>query len=316
MIYHYYIEPAALKVEAGNSASLLNLLNFLRGLCDNVLIAVFDDDHLRSEFAEAVGSIEDPDIQKKIKGLLARLMKRNRFTYSIETDYNGAKDDLQCVVEQFGGLQLDAIIAESPVESYGIPVPDGVVFTLHTYGFSHLEEERSALASKGRMYLGGEESVEVFLRRNFERLLRYAGSVTICDKLLGEKCGTRNWQESVQALLAYIETINEDAARCAIEIHTSCPKGEGKDHIKQWVNHGLKQLQPKIRLYGSEGAKVNFHHDRFIMTDQFVIMVTTGFDLLNVAENCNRGTNLDYKGEREVADSLAQAERSHPSVVI
>jgi hypothetical protein len=316
MIYHYYIDPAILTGEPGNDASLLNVFNFVRGIGENVLISVFDDDHLREEFGSAISAITNPDLKLKIQKLFKRLEKQNRFTYSVETNYEGAKEDLQSVVEQCSDLLLDAIITEQSVDQYGVPVPDGRVFNFSEYLTSYVEEDRSRLAARGRMCAAGDQDIEAFLSENFRLLLKYATRIDICDKLLGEKYGTSNWKTSIQKLLAYVEEVNESASRCAVTFHTSCPGGKGKDELKRWICEGLAHLQPTLRVYGAQGDRVNFHHDRFIVTDQFAIMVTCGFDVLNMREDCNRDTNLDYKDPKDINDSIAKAEAEYPSSVV
>lgn len=314
MIFHYYIDPEIFRGTDGSDVSYINVLNFSRMISDNVLIETLQDDHLRGEFGESIKAISNPDIKKKVSQIFKRLAKRNRLIPTIEPDYTGTKSDLRCVIEQCQQSSLDAIITDQALGDLGFPIPEDRIFTSLEYHISHLEDNRARLVSEGRMCHSGDLNVEDFLKHNFALLLKYASSIEICDKLLGEKYGTRNWKDSIQRLLAYIECINESPSDCSVTFHTSCPGGQGKHELKRWMCEGLNKLEPRLRLYGHPEANVNFHHDRFIMTDRFSIMITCGFDFLNVRENCNRGTNLNYKLEKDIRESLNRAESEHPSI--
>ncbi len=297
MVYLFYIDPPVLAGEPSE------VLSFVRSIQHNVLVPIFEDGRLDFEINEKVKSISDINYRKRIEETLKRMKKHKRFLYYIESDDDSKKSELECALEQEKECNISVFITNTRLENEK-------VYSLSEYMLSNFADTNEQLVSNGLFFHGGEEKPAPFLEKYFLNILRHARSIDICDKLIGEKNCSRNFKDSLEVILQFINRVNFEPQNCEVTLHTGIPIGQGASHIQNILSNVAENLKVTLRLYGQSGQRVDFHHDRFLKTEHFAIMITCGFDVLDIANNCNRKTNLDFKNGKDITASLTQTARS------
>jgi|GEM_PF-2363287 len=301
MIYNYYLDPEILSGEPGNDASALNVLTLLRGISENGYISIFNEqlfweDDEESEFVAAVNRIENPDAKKKIKRTLVRLLKHGRIIDNLK-DPVGTQDLLKAALLKAESESVDVAISNRKENEVGVNPLMCVLTNLQDYFISEVEDQRREFVKGGTFLYGGEESHADFLSRHFDFLMRRAQTIEIYDKLIGK--GSGNFKESVKAFLIHLESTCKKPEQCLVRFHVSNTH-EGRIHnLKNWLTDGTTKIKIELNVYGDPGDDIEFHHDRFLVIDDFAFMISRGFDFLHVSGK-NKDINVDFKPKDKV----------------
>jgi hypothetical protein len=308
MIFYVFLEPEVISYsnERGPDA-LQNLTGILRGFVENCFITEFEDYRLQNLFAEQIKALPDCYERKVIKTIFSILQKRNRFIYCFIPDYNGAKSDLEIVLEKAGEVLLDLIFVKQ-CEDVG-EIPDGVeIADITNYHNTSFADKRSKMMAEGVAAGDGEFDEEDFLNRHYLKIFRYARRIEICDKLFGRRFGD-NFEYTTRKFLQWFEKIVHDPNDFILSIHCEKPDGHIDDRIKrslQRLKRGrLSGVTIELVFYESPDAARALHHDRYILTDQIALQVGRGMDFLNRSTQKNRDTNMNLKSEDKIGRILA-----------
>jgi len=317
MIYNYYIDPEVLSGEAGNNASALNVLTLLRGISENGFISIFNeqgfwigdvnkDEDDGSNITAAVNLISDPDTKKRIKGMLKHLMSHRRIIDVLGTP-EGSKDLLKAALLKAESECINVAISNRTAKEMGEPAGDCLLTNLHDYFISEVEDQRRNYVQVGSFFHGGEKNSSEFLAEHFKFIMQHARTVEIYDKLIGK--GSDNFRESLKQFLSYLESTNGEPSKCLVRIHASNPNEGRINNLKNWLPNGTQQIQIELNIYGEPGDDIEFHHDRFLVIDDFAFMISRGFDFLDTS-GMNKDVSVDFKSKDQVMKCIRNMAQS------
>jgi hypothetical protein len=307
MLFYVYMQPEVILVARDSGPFAMQaLISFLRGATQNCCLAVFEDDRMRGQIAEAVESLPEDFDRKVLKTVLSILEKRHRFLYIVKPDYTGAQDDLSCVLETADSLGLDLLLLHhSNYEDD--PPTTAELCTLETYQHTNFEEERSRLANEGRTLQNGELAETDFLNRHFDKMFRYVQRIEICDRIFGRQFGV-NFEYTIRTVLGWLETVIKDPDSCKLIFHIGTPQRATLEHIKTRLTAfrrgRLARLPIEIYVYDVPDPDQCLPHERFILTDQLALEIGRGMDFLDRTTHRNRDVSIGYKSMKDVQKLL------------
>lgn len=303
MIFYIYLDPDVLSVNnLANDFAMQALIGALRGFTQNCCIAEFEDYRVQDAIKEQVKNLPDTYERKLVKKLLAAIAKRNRFIYCLAPDYSGTKTDLSCVAEQAADCLLDFFLFSEANRDIEVP-GELEKATLSTYQSTDFENVRSNLAINGRTFVSGELDEKDFLDQCFKKMMRYSVRIEICDKLFGSRFGD-NFEYTIKTLLRWLDSNLANPKSCKLVFHCGKPDGHTDHHIMTQLGSfktgRLENLPIEIQFYQLPDSTQALPHDRYLITDQFVIDLGRGMDFLDRKTHKNRDLTLGYKSYSEV----------------
>ena len=310
MVFYVYMDPDIFSIDSsGNNYELLMniLIGILRGFTQNCCLAEFENYRIQDSIKEKINELPDSFERKKIKKLLAKLAKRNRFIYCLVPDYSEEKEDVLSVSEQASNCFLDLLLLKELQNN--IKFPDDIeIKTIENYIGSDFEEERSELSNNGRVFKTGEFSESEFLDRCFMKMMRHSSKIEIYDKMFGSKFGD-NFKYTIKIFLRWFETVIAEPENCEFIFHCQKPRGKTDDYIRMelasFKTGRLKNLKKmEIQFYEFMNGSQVLPHDRYIVTDQFAIDFGRGLDFLDKKTKRNRDLTMSNKDFKEVEDLL------------
>jgi hypothetical protein len=312
MVFYVYLQSEVIAdVAAAGPHGLQNLISTLRSFLQNCCVAEFIDGRTRSEIGAAIEKLPEDFDRTALKKVLVQLTKLNRFVYCLEPDYNEVKSDLDCVFEQAESALIQMVVVAEAEEERDAPTGCELA-PLSKYQEALFEEERSRRSSDGRTTPEAGLGEQDFLDEHFQRALRHAGNIEMCDRLAGTKFAD-NYKHTIKRLFQWLETALEDPGSCAIVFHLGEADGHKSTYIKDQLtnfrsNGSLSGTPVEIRYY--RGA---MPHQRFILTDQFALEIDRGLDFLDRATHKNRDVSVNTKSHSETSKLLAAYSGNHVS---
>jgi hypothetical protein len=306
MVFYVYFDPAVITAaEKGGDFALQCLIGVLRGFEANCLLAEFDDYFVQEALKERLNDLQDDNARKDLKSLFATLGKRNRFAYCLESVGASIQLRVADAILQGKRAELDLVLADNPAPH---PNPHGIpVCTLLAYNTSSFEQERGAVANGGRTFAAGVRAELAFLDWTLRKALKYSTTITIYDRLFGQKFGG-NFEYSAKTLLSWLETFVDDPSQINLHIHCGKPVGN-TDHFIQTrlasFRHGRLAAMPiTIQFYGGLPGVEVLPHQRYLITHQVAIDLGRGLDFLDPQTHQNRSGKFSFARTDELATAL------------
>jgi hypothetical protein len=209
--------------------------------------------------------------------------------------------DVTAAVQQAALAELDALLTEEAVTPSG-----GAVHVIGLFGFagSHFDQIRSRHATHGVTLEGDEHSSAEFYAKFLRKILRHAGSVEFLDRLFGEKYGD-HFKFTLRTIVREFASNRHDGAAAKFVVHTDA--SDRVAHCRIEVDQFHADIRVAIEAYGKDGEKSRLPHQRYLLTDQFVIDIGRGLDLFDKDSNRNRDISLSFKNAAEVRALLHRA---------
>ncbi|MFH2001899.1 MAG: hypothetical protein ABIK28_19625 [Planctomycetota bacterium] len=309
MYFYVFLQPDVFDEAVSDGADAIqSVVGILTGLLQNCFLAVFEDYRWDESVKEKVEAWPPNMSRKRVKTILAQMKKGNRLLYSLVPDYEGTSADLKCVFDQATTNSLDLILMVEGEEEF--PSPAGVeLATRPTYQESAFEPMRSDLAVYGKTCTPEELDEMTFLEFHFQKALRFATEIHICDRLCGAKSFTGNFRYTVRQLFTWLGRVLEHPESCSIFFHIEKPSGKGDVFVIGEIDSIKKASLPstpiEIRFYEKVDEKSALPHQRFIATDQVALNVERGLDFLDQGTKRCRDTFITYQNPEETRRLLS-----------
>ncbi|PWU09025.1 MAG: hypothetical protein C5B50_28155 [Verrucomicrobia bacterium] len=294
MVFYVYLDPPVFEAAAAGGQMALQLLTaILRGFLQNCVLLEFDDYRWDTAVRRAVNSQEKTFDRSAIKKLLVQLQRRNRIVPFFKDDYSGLPD-LEFVVQQASAAGLDLILS---VQTVSLPSNCSCeAAILGTYQESEFEDQRAETAANGREYKHGEMGEEQFLLTTFQKFIRHARRIEVCDAVCGRYFGD-NFKYTLKKFLAFLDSALVDPAVCELILH--CEKSERDQYLLSELTSfrtaRLAQMPISVCFYDPINGQQCLPHERYICTDQFGLQIGRGMDFLDRATARNRDISVSFK---------------------
>jgi hypothetical protein len=231
MYFYVFLQPEIFGEAASDGEDAVqNVVAILNGFLQNCFLAVFEDDRWAPSVREKLEEWPETMTRRRVMSMLVHLKKQSRFLYRISPDYNEGKNDLDCVFEQATSVRLDLLLVIASEDCRAAPA-GAEVATRHTYQHTTFEPKRSHIAVYGKTCGPGEMDEISFMEFHFEKALKHAATIHICDRVCGKKSFADNYRYTVRKLLAWLGSILSDPVNCKIVFHLGQPRGLGAQFI-------------------------------------------------------------------------------------
>ena len=316
MIYVIYFDPEVIQDAANNGPYAIQaLIAALRGFSQNCLFIDFTDARIRIQIGEAINTIPSDSDRILLTRILAHLAKYNRFIGCILPDYLSEKQDSDYIIAEIKTNSIDfALLSKNPINARLKHLLSWS--ELDTYQATTFEHQRESSGSKGKVYTGGELTCLDFMNHNFRNLCRYSASIQVVDNSMGKYYGS-NYEYCLITFIEWLESVIYDASECRVDFHCCDPSGYGKAHINAKLtsakNGRISALPMTISYYNNS---IQFHHDRFIVTDQFTFEIGRGMDFLDPRTLSNRDVSLSIKDTADGQKLMKELSSKSPSTDI
>jgi len=306
MVFYVYLDPEIIGIAQQQGIfAIQNLLGIVQGFVENCFLAEFEDYRIQQAIGEYVKNLPDCDERKRLKTLFIILQKRNRFIYCLVPDQTNQKSDKSLLFEQAGNSLIDLILLSNlngrPVLPRGITVTD-----LSNYQTTNFSSERSAIASNGRQFHGGELDEYEFLDQNYKKAFMYAKRLEICDAIFGRKFSD-NFDYSVKILFRWLEIIHTNPEDFEVIFYCEKPTGTTdqyiKDRLTQYRYGRLVNTRIKIFFHSNDDEQC-LPHDRYFVTDQIAFQIGRGMDFIDKKTKRNRDTDINLKDPKEIENLI------------
>ena len=298
MYFYVYLHPevfAEAQSDGEHAQSLL--ISILSNFLKDCFLSVFEDDRWNQEIKDHLETWPSNMTKIKIQSILAVFKKRNRILFNIRPDYLSEKNDLKCVFDQASNLEIDLLVIDEA--NHRDFMDRFEISTIKSYYYSKFFYSRSELNENGKTCVLGEMDQDSFLEYHFNKGIKYAKKIHICDRFVGSKNLPDNFLYTIKVFLAWLGNILYDPDNCEIIFHTGQPKGEGAHHIE----HKIKSY--KIRFLKKTKVSIIFYdklpHQRFLLTNQIAMDIDRVMDFFDKNTKKCRDTRITY---RDVDDAV------------
>lgn len=303
MYFYVFLQPEIFgEATSDGEDAEENVAAILSAFLQNCFLAVFEDDRWGPSVREKLEEWPETMTRRRVMSMLVHLKKQSRFLYCISPDYIGEKRDLDCVFEQAAPIRLDLMLVIS--SEGGRAAPAGAeVATRRTYQHTTFEQRRSQIAVYGKTCGPGEMDEISFMEFHFEKALKHAATIHICDRVCGKKSFADNYRYTIRKLMAWLGSILSDPINCKIVFHLGQPRGLGA----QFILHELASFKSgplngatiEVHFYDESLPNPTLPHQRFIVTDQISLDVDRGLDFLDRMTQRCRDTYVNYQDPKD-----------------
>ena len=316
MFFYTFIDPQTIDdAQAHGRPGLQNLSRIVRGFNHNCLVFDYYDGRVQTALGEKVRSLPEEFIneRKRIKKLLSRLRKRNRFNWllhpreaaSEEIDAEEVEAAMHQAVEQL----IDSLLVSEDISRCITSSPDQVeLTTLFEYLDSNFETLRKRWEEDGLLFGSGSYSEGDFLDMFLHKAVKYAKRIEIYDRLMGRHYGD-NYKYTITQFLTWLREAHDDPSTCRVTLHCEKPKGRTEQYMIDTLSPLCASFdQAKMQFYHPmdepDQVERSMPHHRYIITDQLCIGIDRGMDFLDRHSNTNRDVSMDYKSSSSLKGIL------------
>ena len=302
MYFYVYMHPSVFAEAQRDGEEAQNFLTILlKGFLQNCFLSVFEDDRWDHEIKEYLNSWPSNMTRRKIMSVLVQFKKRNRLLFNITPDYLSKKTDLECVLEQASGLLIDLIVVDD--EIHVDHAQNFEIATRKSYLHTNFETLRTMIEN-GKTCVPGDMDENDFLEYHFQKGIKYAQRVDICDHFFGSKNFSRNFRYTIKFFLEWLGNTLSDPENCEIVFHTGQSEGKGADYIEQEIRSYKKisLSSTKITLLFYE----KLPHHRFILTNQIAMDIDRGMDFFDEFTRSCRDTRISYRDPNDALKVIKQ----------
>ncbi len=298
MVFYVYLDPEVIGVaQQEGKYAIQSLLAIIKDFTQNCFLAEYEDYRIQPAIREYADNFPDGWDRIELKKLIGKLIKHNRFIYCLLPDQTNTKADKSLLFEQASDSLIDLILLSN---LNGIPDLNRkiTVTDLSNYQMTNFASERSALASNGRQFQGGELGEYEFLDHNYKKAFMYAKRLEICDAIFGRKFKD-NFRYSLGLLLRWLNSTIKNISEFKFILHCGLPSGRTPEFIRQilesFKTDRLSDVVFEIYYYQEIDNNQCLPHERYLITDQIAFQIGRGMDFIDKNTRRNRDTSIDLK---------------------
>lgn len=315
MIYTIVQDPDIFSPDEFQNSPLYRstLLSALKDWVRNCVIFVDQEGRLLNKVVSNIKEMEPQD-KKNIKVLFEKYEKGHRFIKKSAACFssNENPNDLSICHAIVSAHNPDAFIVSAKSSTYfrEFGYNEGQPIVLHDYSSSVFCDEVRRFDVK----IGRENDYSTL-----ERVLRFAKNIKVFDRNIG-RYWDKDYRESLIHLCRLYKDVGEFCNEGQIEIITGFVENKEEDKrknnekyadINRTFGINLEREFPfkvSITIKKETGYKI-LPHPRYLMTDQFILQLDTGFKFFNVVtdkirENLISVKEVDHNFEWDYAGLL------------
>jgi hypothetical protein len=280
VLYEFVLTPDVFdrKVLGGNPALGVTLIQLLRGMCDNGLVANLHRDRWFNCVEDRVEqlSADLPNLKDKILSCFKTLHDRHRFVRHprrLDGDPAGDNEWLDLALESHRRIPFHGIVLSRALL---------VVAEHNDPAFMELSGSLDSPHWQNRRRSVTLTKCEADYRSVLTLLLRHAKTLSLVDPYLS--CHDARFFDTVKICVEVLGQRGHAVLPCRVHIHAGDPSPESvSDRLNAWEYKLRPLINPqrphrfKVLLWKPRPGRETMH-DRYILTDQCGISVPAGLD--------------------------------------